>query len=106
MKTSDKATGKENWVDVIPHRDDVYLQSYELFDDHLVLLERENGLRQMRIMRWDGSDEHYVDFGEPAYIAYIDNNPQTDTNVLRYGYSSLTTPWSIYDYDMEGERRP
>jgi oligopeptidase B len=101
METPINATSKENWRDVLPHREDIYLQSTEAFDDYLVAVERKNGLRQMRIEPWDGSGEHYLDFGEPAYVAYIDNNPESDTKTLRYGYSSLTTPWSIYDYDME-----
>ncbi len=95
------ATSKDDWHDVLPHRDDVYLQSVDAFDDYLVAVERRNGLRQMRIRPWDGSEEHYLDFGEPTYTAYVADNPEAGTQVLRYGYSSLTTPWSIYDYDMK-----
>ncbi|MEE9161552.1 MAG: S9 family peptidase, partial [Candidatus Neomarinimicrobiota bacterium] len=94
------ATGLESWEEVIPHREDVLLGGFELFRDHLVLSERKDGLVHLRIIRWDGKDEHYLDFGEPAYLAYVDENPSLDTQTLRFGYTSMTTPKSIYDYDM------
>jgi len=100
METPITATGRENWKEVIPHREDVLLSSFELFRDHLVLQERKEGLIYLRIITWDGSGEHYIDFGEPAYLAYISTNPDANTQILRYGYTSMTTPNSIYDYDM------
>ncbi len=105
MKTPVTATTRENWQEVIPHRDDVLLEGFEIFKDHLVLAERKNGLRQLRIRPWDGSREHYLDFGEPAYLAYISTNPDFDTNVLRYGYTSMTTPNSTFDYDMNARTK-
>ncbi|MFQ5570239.1 MAG: S9 family peptidase [Rhodothermales bacterium] len=101
MKTPVTATGKEHWEEVIPHRDEVFLSGFEIFKDHLVLSERKNGLTQLRVRPWDGSEEHYLDFGEPAYLAYISTNPDFNTQVLRYGYTSMTTPTSTFDYDME-----
>ena len=100
MKTPESAPGKDNWVEVIPHRDDVFLVDAELFRDHMVVEERNNGLMQLRIVPWDGSDEHYLDFGEPAYDAWPTANYEADTSTLRYAYTSLTTPKSTYDYDM------
>ncbi len=94
------SAGKESWTELIGHRDDVYLGNAEVFKDHLVVSERQGGLIQMRIRPWDGSEEHYIDFGEPAYLAYFEKNPEMDTTVLRYGYESLTTPDSVIDYDM------
>ena len=99
MKTPDSATGKENWIEVIPHRDDVLFQDAEAFKDHLVVEERKNGLMQLRIIPWDGSEEHYLDFGEPAYDAWISANYEVDTPIVRYVYSSMTTPKSTFDYD-------
>ena len=98
-------TGKEHWEEVIPHRDDVLLENFEIFRDHLVVVERKQGLRQMRVRPWSGDGEHYLDFGEPAYLAYVSSNPNIDTNVLRYGYTSLTTPNSVYDYNMDTRER-
>lgn len=101
MKTPVDKPGMENWVDVIPHRDDVLLQSIEIFKDWLVLSERINGLLNLRIIPWDDSPEHYIDFGEETYTARISINPGFDTKILRYGYSSLTTPYSTFDYNMK-----
>lgn len=101
MRTPVDRTAKANWEAVIPHRDDVLLEDFDVFRDHMVVEERKDGLVQMRIRPWSGEDEHYLDFGEPAYLAYVSTNPEIDTNVLRYGYTSLTTPSSVYDYNME-----
>ena len=100
MKTPVTRTTKRNWVEVIPDRDDVFLQGFEIFKDNLVVVERKEGLIQMRIRPWSGAGEHYLDFGEPAYLAYVSTNYQFDTPLLRYGYTSLTTPNSVYDYNM------
>jgi len=100
MKTPVGKNSMQNWTEVIPARDDVYLSGFEIFRDHLVVTEREAGLLQMRIRPWDGSEEHYLDFGEPAYLAFPRNNEDFNTSILRYHYESLTTPDSIYDYDM------
>ena len=105
MKTPVERTRKRNWVEVIPHRQDVLLEDIEIFKNHLVLEERKDGLTHLRIRRWDGSKDHYLDFGEAAYTAYVSTNPEFDTPVLRYGYTSLTTPNSTYDYNMDtGEK--
>ncbi len=100
MSTPLDRTGKEHWEEVIPHRPDVLLEGFEVFRDHLVLEERRDGLVQIRVIPWDGSQEHYLEFGEPAYLAGTSVNLEFDTTVLRYGYTSMTTPSSIYDYDM------
>lgn len=100
MKTPVSRTAKKNWTEVIPHRDDVLLQGFEIFKDHLVVVERKDGLIQMRIRPWSGAEEHYLDFGEPAYLAYVSTNYEFDTPLLRYGYTSLTTPNSVFDYNM------
>ena len=100
METPVVKTTKENWTEVIPHRDDVLLEGFEIFNDFLVLDERKDGLTQLRIIRWDDKSEHDLDFGEETYRAYTSTNPEFDTDVLRYGYTSLTTPSSTFDYSM------
>jgi oligopeptidase B len=105
METPVDATGRNRWTEVIPHRPDVYFAGFEIFRDHLVLRERREGLVQLRIRPWSGEGEHYVDFGEPAYLAYISSNYEFDTPLLRYGYTSLTTPNSIYDYHMDNREK-
>jgi oligopeptidase B len=94
-------TSKQNWKEVIPHRADVLLEGLELFKDYMVLAERKNGLSQLRIINSKNQQEHYLHFDEPAYVASISVNPEFDTKELRYAYASMTTPNSIYDYNME-----
>ncbi|MBN1504741.1 MAG: S9 family peptidase, partial [Candidatus Eisenbacteria bacterium] len=101
MKTPVTATAKENWVELIPHREGVLFESFQVFKDFLVAVERKNGLCQVRIRPWDGRPEHYLDFGEPAYTAGLGDNFVLDSRVLRYVYTSLTTPYSVFDYDMD-----
>nr|WP_293839382.1 S9 family peptidase [uncultured Arsenicibacter sp.] len=92
---------KANWQEVIAHRPDVYLEQMEVFANHLVLGERREGLVQLRVINQQTQEEHYLDFGEPAYDAGISVNADFNTNVLRFGYSSLTTPGSTFDYNMD-----
>ncbi len=101
VKTPVTSTSKENWTDVVPHRSDVYFQDFELFKNYLVLTERNNGLISIRVMAWDNSQDYYLQFNDPSYLAYTTDNLDFDTDILRYGYSSLTTPNSIYEYNMK-----
>jgi oligopeptidase B len=101
MKAPLTSTGRESWEEVIPHRDDVLLAGVDAFSGHLVLRERRNGLIRLRVWPLAGGEPHYLDFGEPAYAAWIDDNPEFETRTLRYGYTSLTTPRSIYEYDVD-----
>ena len=106
VETDDVQPGAETWRDVIPHRDEVLLETFELFRHHLVVQERVDGLVCLRVRPWDGDGEHEVHFPEPAYDAYIDaHNRVVDTHTLRFGYSSLSTPESTYDYDMRMRQR-
>jgi oligopeptidase B len=101
METTVDRTGKENWKELIPHREDVYLDGIEIFRDHLVVAERKDGLMKLRVINWADWSEHYLDFGEEVYVASISINPEFDTDTLRFNYSSLTTPGSVYDYNMK-----
>ena len=105
METPVDKTTKENWEEVIPHRDDILLQGFEVFKNYLVLSERKNGLTEIRVIKWTDQSEHYLNFGEEAYLAYMSTNPDFDTDLLRYGYTSLTTPSSTYDYDMNTKEK-
>lgn len=105
METSEKSTSKENWKEVIPHRENVLLEGLELFDDYMVVDERKEGLTNLRVINQTSGDEHYLDFGEPAYAAYISTNAEFNTKTLRFGYTSLTTPNSTFDYNMETKER-
>ena len=100
MKTPVTQTGKEHWEDVIAHRQDTLLEDISIFRDFLVLEERHNGLNRIRIRRWDGTDDYYLPFEEETYTASVYNNPEFDTNLIRFSYNSLTTPNSVIDFDV------
>jgi oligopeptidase B len=100
METPINKTTKENWKDVIPHRKDVLFQDFEVFEDFLAVNERIKGLPNIRIIKWEDNSEHFLDFGEETYSAYISFNPEFDTELIRYSYSSMTTPGSVFDYNM------
>ena len=101
MKCSITNTSKENWVEVIPHREDVFLEGIEVFKDFMAVEEKINGLNSIRVIYWNGKAEQVLDFKDPTYTASIGYNPEFETPYLRYGYSSLTTPNSTFDYNTE-----
>jgi len=100
MKTNIANTAIKNWKEVIPHRINVMLEGIDIFKEFLVISERENGLNNIRIKRWDNTDDYYLPFDNETYTAYTSTNVDFDTTILRYGYNSLTTPASIIDFDM------
>lgn len=101
MKTPETATSKENWTEVIPHRNDVLLEDIEIFKDYLVVEERSNGLNKIRIMPWSGKGEYYLPFESETYTAYTSTNVDFDTDILRYSYQSMRTPSSVIDFNMK-----
>ncbi len=100
MKTPVDKTTKENWIEVIAHRKNVLLQDIEVFKKYFVVEERENGLTNLRVIKWSDNSEYYINFEEETYMAYVSTNPEFDTEELRFGYTSLTTPSSTFDYNM------
>ncbi len=89
-----------NWKTKIPHRKEVYLEGLEVFKNHLVIQERKEGLINLRIIDQITKKEHFLDFGEATYDAHFGTNPEFNTDILRFGYTSLTTPNSTFDYNM------
>ncbi|HPQ20868.1 MAG TPA: S9 family peptidase [Saprospiraceae bacterium] len=92
-------TNIENWEEFIPHRSDVLLEDIEIFKNYLVVAERIQGLTKLRVKPWAGGD-FFVEFDEEAYLTYPTSNYDFDTEVLRLGFTSMTTPNSIFDYNM------
>ena len=95
----------ENWREMIPHREDVLVEGLSVFENHLVVHERRNGLERIRISNAENSDVHYVKFDEPVYSLGGSSNPEFRTQQLRFVYNSLTTPLSVFDYDMSARTR-
>ena len=100
MVCDEKSTNKENWEEFISHSEETLLEGIDIFDDYLVITERNNGLRRIHIRPWDKSESHYIKFDEEVYSLYSSTNPQMNTKKFRYSYSSMTTPNSVVEYDM------
>lgn len=100
MKTPELETKLENWIEVIPHRKEVLVEDIDIFKDHLVISERSNGLNQIRIRRWDNTEDYYLQFNNETYTANVGTNVDFDTEIIRYSYNSLTHPASVIDFNM------
>jgi len=105
MSTPVTATAKENWQTVIPHREEIMLSGVSAFVNHLVIYERKGGLSTARIENLSTGKSHEITFTEPTYSFSEGNNPEFNTTTLRYNYTSLITPQSVFDYDMETQQR-
>jgi oligopeptidase B len=101
----DKVADRGAWNDVVPHRADAFVESFETFDGHLAVNERSGGLSKLRVRGWQDGRDFLLDADDPAYTMEFGNNTESATTLLRYTYSSPTTPRTTYDYDMRsGER--
>ena len=105
MKTLETSTAKENWEEVIPHREDVLLEDIEIFKDFLVVEERANGLNTIKIIPWSGEEAYYLPFDSETYTASTSSNVDFDTDILRYSYQSLATPSSVIDFNMKTKEK-
>ena len=100
MKCGLANTAKEAWTEVVPHREDVLLEDVDLFKDHMVFSERKDGLTHLRVRKLSTGVDHPIVFNDPAYVAYTGTNPEYDSDKLRYGYTSLTTPSGVYEHEL------
>ena len=105
MKTSVKNTDYNNWINVIDHRKGVLIEGVDVFKNYLVVSERSNGLNRINIKKWDDSEDYYLDFNCETYSAYTTNNIDFNTNILRYGFNSLTDPPCVIDFNMETKEK-
>lgn len=105
METPLDKTGKENWKEYIPHRKDVLIEGLDEFENYLVISERKNGLTNLAVRNLKDNSQHYLDFGEAAYTVYSSANPEYHTDIVRYGYTSMVTPSSTYDYNMKSKEK-
>jgi len=101
MLTDEDKTNKENWTDLIPHREDVLIEGIDIFKNFLVISERSNGLSHIKIQPWNNPENaYYLPFENETYTAYTTTNVDFDTDILRYGYQSMATPASVIDFNM------
>ena len=105
MKTPENKTAMENWSELIPHRKDVLLEGIEIFKNYLVVEERSNGLNKIQIRPWNAGESYYLPFESETYTAYTTSNVDFDTDILRFGYQSLTTPSSVMDFNMKTKEK-
>jgi oligopeptidase B len=97
--------GIESCRDMIPARDSVTIEGFEVFENSIVLYETENGLQKIRIFDPEGKSDHYIDFPEPTYAIFKSANPEFASDILRFEYTSLVTPYSVFDYSMKTRTR-
>ncbi len=98
-----KDTG--NWKGLIPHNDSVLVSGFDLFKNFLAINERKGGLTQVHILNTQNNSSHYLAFEEATYLANITTNPDYNSGVMRFNYTSLTTPNSVYDYNMVSKEK-
>src|SRR6185295_9237649 len=98
-------TDVNKWTEVLALRPNVMLEDTDYFTGYQVLSERENGLARLRVTDLKSGATHYVDFPEPVYFATVGTNRVYDTDKLRFNYTSLVTPNSVFDYDMKAKSR-
>ncbi len=96
---------KGQWKELIPHREDVLLQSVVPFPNHLVIMERENGLRNIKILEKKSNSLKSINFNDPTYTAYLAANPEYDTDRFYFGYSSMRTPDSLFSVKLDSGRK-
>jgi len=101
MRTPVGLTEKQNWEEIVAPREQVMIEGFTIFSRFFVIEEREGGLVKIRVKTWDGATDYYIDFGEPAYTASVGANPDFDAVTVRYAYTSMTTPSSVFEWDME-----
>lgn len=101
MRTLIAQTEKEHWTEVVAHREHVMIEGFTIFNKFFVIEEREGGLVKIRVKTWDGATDYYIDFGEPTYTAGVGANPDFEATTVRFAYTSMTTPSSVFEYDME-----
>lgn len=100
MTTTEDKTQAKDWKEFVMHYPDVFVGGMQVFKNFMAVSERKDGLTRIHIIRYEDNIGHYLSFEEPAYLASLGNNPGYDTDILRFNYTSLTTPSSVYDYNM------
>lgn len=104
MMVSDSNPRKEDWKDFIAHREDVRVEYIHVLKDFLIIYERSNGLKHIRVKSNHNDDDYYIEFPEPVYTFHPGKNRDYNSHILRYHYTSLISPESVYDYDLSTKK--
>lgn len=105
VKCPINATDRENWKDLFAYKDNVLTEDFDVFKDYLVLEERFEGLTRIRVKSWRTPIDYFIQFDDPAYSAYMHQNPDFNTSLFRYGYSSLNQPQTVFEIDLDSKER-
>jgi len=105
MTSTESNTNVTSWSELVPHKDSILIEGLDVFKNYIMLSERKKGLTQIHVINTSTGAEHYLDFGEPSYAAYPMSTPEYNTDVIRYSYTSLTTPGSVFDYNMSSKEK-
>lgn len=105
MRTPAANPSRDNWEEVIPARPKVTIEGIDSFEDYLIVYERERGLEKICVRDGNGAFSHYIEFPEPVYTVGATGNPEYRTRTLRFVYTSLVTPASVFDYNLETRQR-
>ena len=97
--------GHTNWTDLVAHNDSILVSDFDLFKNFIAIDERKGGLTQVHILNTQNNSSHYLVFEEAAYVANITSNPDYNTDMMRFSYTSLTTPMSVFDYNMVSKEK-
>ena len=105
MKAPISNPSMANWKEILSHKSDVLIMNMDVFREFMVITERKDALIKVRVMKWSDRSEHYIDFCEEVYTALPSGNPEFDTPLFMYYYTSLTTPGSTYEYNMQTQTK-
>jgi len=105
MTSTESNTNVTSWSELVLHKDSILIEGLDVFKNYIMLSERKKGLTQIHVINTSTGAEHYLDFGEPSYAAYPMSTPEYNTDVIRYSYTSLTTPGSVFDYNMSSKEK-
>jgi oligopeptidase B len=101
MEVDQKNTAKKNWKEVIPHRPNVLVDGLVVFKDYLVIAERSKALTQLNVLKRGDKKEFYINFPDPAYTVEVGENAEYDSSFIRYEFTSMNRPYSVYDFNFK-----
>lgn len=105
VSTPVENTNRDNWKDLFTYRDNVLTEDFDVFKDYFVLEERFEGLTRLRVKSWKSNIDYFIQFDDPAYSASLHYNPEFNTNLIRYAYSSLNQPSTVFEINLDSKER-